>query len=445
MMKEPLVTVVIPSLNVAPYIRECMDSVLNQTLKEIEVFVVDAASTDGTHEILEEYARNDSRVTLFDDIKKSTGYAKNIGLDKGHGRYYAIVESDDHIELDMFEDMVRIAEDTGADIVKGNYNNFISEGGERRDFPSTISSRAEDYETVTDPGADNHAFTWGMFEWLGIYRMEFLKKNHIRHNETKGAAYQDTGFWFLTFTYAKKIYLTSRAYYNYRRDNPFSSMKSTGNVFGICNEYRYIRECLKDDAGAMKRVEPAWYRGYFYDNCVACNRLDASDRRKLIDEMRKVMLEGQEAACIERSLYSNDEWADLQRLFESTEGFYDYRYPDEDVLVRNREGLHRHIQNYPYVVIFGSGWYGCNLQLLLETMGVRVCGFADNDSKKWGTMRNSLAIYPPVECEERFPGCIYLIGNKDHSSDIERGLIEKGIAAERIEICRLDSLTAAVV
>ena len=66
----PKVSVVIPSLNVAGYVRECLDSVLGQTLSDIEVLVVDAASTDGTHEIIEEYALKDSRVTLLDDVKK---------------------------------------------------------------------------------------------------------------------------------------------------------------------------------------------------------------------------------------------------------------------------------------------------------------------------------------------------------------------------------------
>ena len=71
----PKVSVIMPSFNVAPYIRECMDSVLAQTLTDIEVIVADADSTDGTREILEEYARRDSRVTILTDDKKSSGYA----------------------------------------------------------------------------------------------------------------------------------------------------------------------------------------------------------------------------------------------------------------------------------------------------------------------------------------------------------------------------------
>lgn len=70
----PKVTIVIPVLNVRPYIKECLDSVVNQTLSDIEIFCIDAGSTDGTLEIEKEYAARDSRVTILDDDAHSTGY-----------------------------------------------------------------------------------------------------------------------------------------------------------------------------------------------------------------------------------------------------------------------------------------------------------------------------------------------------------------------------------
>ena len=88
---NPKVTIILPTLNMEPYIRQSMDSVLNQTLKEIEVFVVDASSTDRTRDIVEEYAQKDPRVSLLEDIKKSTGYAKNIGIERSSAPYVAIV------------------------------------------------------------------------------------------------------------------------------------------------------------------------------------------------------------------------------------------------------------------------------------------------------------------------------------------------------------------
>ena len=142
------VSVIVPSLNVVPYIRKCMDSILNQTLEEIEVFVIDAASTDGTHEILEEYARVDRRVTLLEDTQKSTGFAKNLGILESNAPYIAIVESDDYIALDMLEKLYEKAEETGADIVKANYSTFVEEDGSESVFPKSVSSRSTDYNRL---------------------------------------------------------------------------------------------------------------------------------------------------------------------------------------------------------------------------------------------------------------------------------------------------------
>ena len=89
------VSVILPSLNVADYIRECMDSVTNQSLQELEMICVDAGSSDGTREILEEYAQKDSRIVILDSHIKSYGRQVNMGLDYASGEYVAVVETDD--------------------------------------------------------------------------------------------------------------------------------------------------------------------------------------------------------------------------------------------------------------------------------------------------------------------------------------------------------------
>ena len=191
---NPKVTVILPTLNMKAYIHQSMESVLNQTLKEIEVFVVDAASTDGTREIVQEYMEEDPRVSLLEDVKKSTGYAKNIGIERASAPYIAMVEPDDYIELDMMEKLYQAAEETGADFVKSNYSAFLGEGETRFDFFKSTSAFPSDYGRLINPQKDNHSFSWMMYEWLGLYRKSFLDKYHIRHNESPGAAYQDHGF-----------------------------------------------------------------------------------------------------------------------------------------------------------------------------------------------------------------------------------------------------------
>ena len=121
----PKVTIIMPSLNVIKYIRPCMESVLKQTLKDIEILAIDAGSNDGTLEILEEYATLDSRVQVIRSDKKSYGYQLNLGILLAHGEYVGIVETDDMIMPDMYETLYDAAIETDAEYVKGRAEYFI--------------------------------------------------------------------------------------------------------------------------------------------------------------------------------------------------------------------------------------------------------------------------------------------------------------------------------
>ena len=88
------VSVILPSLNVADYMEECLESVINQSLRELEIICVDAGSTDGTKEILDDYAGKDSRITVLQSDIKSYGKQVNIGLDYASGEYIGILETD---------------------------------------------------------------------------------------------------------------------------------------------------------------------------------------------------------------------------------------------------------------------------------------------------------------------------------------------------------------
>ncbi len=437
---NPKVTVILPTLNMEAYIHQSMGSVLNQTLREIEVFVVDAASTDRTREIVEKYAAMDSRVSLLEDIKKSTGYAKNLGIERSSAPYIAIVEPDDYIEPGMLEKLYNAAEETGADFVKCNYSAFLGEGDKRFDFFKSTSTLPDDYCRVINPQNDNHCFGWMMYEWLGLYRKSFLDKYRIRHNESPGAAYQDTGFWFLTFAYAKSIYLIRDSFYHYRCDNPYASIKNPNNVFMICREYSYIQNQLKSNSSVWERVAPAYYRGYFFDNCALYARLADEGRRSLLPEMRKRLSEASQQSLLDRALYSDNEWRDLSLLLRSEKDFYDAKsrlFSDSQSMV---DELKAEISGNNDIVIYGAGSYGCNLHYLLTVNGIDVIAYADGNEAKWGKRQNGIAILSWQECEERFADPVYLIANKNDSDVIERMLMDNHIAENRIHKCDVDAL-----
>ena len=116
------VSVIIPVLNGAEYIRECMDSIVGQTLSDIEIIPVDAGSTDGTLEILKEYAKKDTRIKLLTADKKSMGYQYNLGIQNADGEYVGFCESDDYLASDMLEKLYRTAEERGEmDFIKSDF------------------------------------------------------------------------------------------------------------------------------------------------------------------------------------------------------------------------------------------------------------------------------------------------------------------------------------
>ena len=102
-MNTPKVSVVIPCYNVEKYLHQCLDSVVNQTLKELEIICVNDGSKDSTLAIIQEYAARDDRIRIVDKPNGGYGESMNRGFDLATGEYIGIIESDDYAELDMFE------------------------------------------------------------------------------------------------------------------------------------------------------------------------------------------------------------------------------------------------------------------------------------------------------------------------------------------------------
>ena len=128
-MNQPKVSVIIPVYNTEKYLRECLDSVVNQTLRDIEIICVDDGSTDASPEILRKYAEKDSRVQVFTQEKSNAGAARNVGLSKAAGEYLAFLDSDDYYELSMLEHMLACAQERAADVVVCRYHTCCENTG----------------------------------------------------------------------------------------------------------------------------------------------------------------------------------------------------------------------------------------------------------------------------------------------------------------------------
>ncbi|MCV3376283.1 glycosyl transferase family 2 [Campylobacter jejuni] len=260
----PKVSIIVPSLNSIKYIHECIDSVLNQTLKDIEIICVDAGSTDGTLEMLREYEKNDNRLKVIFSDKKSYGYQINLGIKEAKGEYLGIVESDDYIKENMYEDLYKIAREKKCDIVKGDVLNFWDK--EERIYECRLLNWTEVlYNKILNFKTDKRILTESnIVNPSGIYKLDFIKKYNILCNETPGSAFQDTGFWFQLQVLADSIFLVKDAYYYYRQDNVNSSCNSRAKVYCICDEYDYIEQFVSKNNfyNILPIVNYLRYRGY---------------------------------------------------------------------------------------------------------------------------------------------------------------------------------------
>ena len=116
-MNNIKVSVIIPVYNSEKYLKQCLDSVVNQTLKDIEIIIVNDGSTDNSLVIIQEYANKNKNIKVINKQNEGCYKARNIGLEKSHGKYIAFVDSDDYIEHNMYEKLYKKIKDTDADIV----------------------------------------------------------------------------------------------------------------------------------------------------------------------------------------------------------------------------------------------------------------------------------------------------------------------------------------
>lgn len=265
MSKAPKVSVLVPIYNVEAYLRQCLESLVNQSLSDIEIICINDGSTDGSADIIQEFQKSDSRIRVIS--KKNTGYgdSMNCGLKKADGEYIAIVEPDDFIDLDAFEKLYNYAHTYNAEVVRANY--YLHQGGKDTKFSYIVPA---DAGHIVNPRQHSWIFFQAPAIWSAIYRRDFLNQNDIRFLPTPGASYQDTGFNFKVWASATRAYFTIEAFLHYRTDNESSSVKNPGKIMNVCHEYAEIEKYLEKhhlltELGPL--MEASKFGAYYWNIC----------------------------------------------------------------------------------------------------------------------------------------------------------------------------------
>ena len=237
----PKVSVLVPIFNVEKYLRECLLSLVNQTLQDIEIICINDGSTDSSLDIINEFALKDERVKIINKENSGYGASMNRGLAIATGEYIGILESDDFTDKKMFEELYNTAKEKSAEIVVSDFYCYWTDS--QRIKKANRTSRYK-LNKVINVQKFPYLLRNKTTIWSAIYKRDLLQKYDIHFLETPGASYQDTSFRIKTLASANSVVVLRNAYVKYRQDNANSSVKSKGKVFVIPDEYHEIEQFM---------------------------------------------------------------------------------------------------------------------------------------------------------------------------------------------------------
>lgn len=219
---RPLISILVPVYNVSQYLRQCLDSLVNQTLNDIEIICVNDGSTDDSASILMEYAKTDRRIVIVNKENGGLPSARNAGLDIAKGKYVGFVDADDYVDKDMYRKLYYTAKQYDSDIVVCGAHPFPNEEMAPQWLKTTLSPRDITYKAncieaiFTECGAKP-------FLWRDLIRKDLIDQNHFRLDEDIVVG-EDQAFQFKVFPVARRVTFVSDKLYYYRYSRPESIM-----------------------------------------------------------------------------------------------------------------------------------------------------------------------------------------------------------------------------
>jgi glycosyltransferase involved in cell wall biosynthesis len=245
-MQKPKISIILPVYNVAPYLRQSLDSIIGQTLKDIEIICIDDGSTDGSGEILDEYREKDERIKVKHKKNAGTGAARNDGLKLATGECIGFVDPDDWILPNMYERLYNILQEKELDIVMFTpdvYNDKTKkhEGFlyfQDSNFPKTLDNRIFNKDDISP-------FSYPMCVWNKLYRKQLFDDNKIDFAE--GLDFEDHKVIFKSLFTAKRIYFIREKLYVYRHSREGSILSDNDTrMFDHIKIYDIVENILKE-------------------------------------------------------------------------------------------------------------------------------------------------------------------------------------------------------
>ena len=225
-----LVSIIVPVFNAEKYLPKTINSLQNQTYKNLEIILVDDGSTDLSREFCDKYGNNDKRIKVFHIRNCGSAKARNYGLKKASGKYIMFVDSDDFLERNGIELLTQVAEKYNLDMLCGRYN-YVDDLGNKLNVKAKSFFKNLECKDIMD--GERYLCINGLepMLWKYLYLRKHLMKNKLQLKSFDGnGCYEDMDFVIKAIHKCNKIMYTDTIFYNYRQINSSQSKRREANL-----------------------------------------------------------------------------------------------------------------------------------------------------------------------------------------------------------------------
>ncbi len=439
-MMRPKISIIIPIYNREKYLNECLDSVLNQTLRELEIICIDDGSTDSSTEILRRYAKTDERIIVLRQEHSNAGQARNYGIDVATGKCIYFLDSDDVIsENNALEILYNLCEQENLDIAIFNYAYLDDKSGNvhagnwvKRDRIPTEIHSAEDVQYSLFQ-------LFGPMAWNKLYNRDFVNENRCRFQSIKRN--NDMFFVYRSLALAKRMKYVDSVFLNYRI-NVAQSLQNTRNEDSCATIFLGVFRELYD---VLKKYElETKYKRTFLNAYISTVMDELEKNKKFVNYkaiIEKVKVERDIYFECDKTSYIEGYWENLRR----TEEFFNILNGniDEYLFTKWRQEQQRNdvytlpttmIETSKKIVVYGAGTCGkAYVGQILASSKWELVAIMDRrwECINWGCV----PIYAPDYIKElEFDKVLIAIENITIKKEVQNCLISLGVEARKIVI-----------
>lgn len=240
-----LVSVIVPIYNVEDYLDRCIDSIVNQTYKNLEILLIDDGSPDNCPEMCDEWAKSDGRIRVIHKENAGLGFARNTGIENASGKYIFFFDSDDYVDKETIEKCILNAEQNNSDMVCFGFKE-VCDDGEHTVVPVTSSKEIyKDEEVLNEllPELLMEKSGLGVSVWSKMFRLDTIKKNRIEFRSEREIISEDSYFIIQLSDKISVSTILAENFYFYRKND--SSLSRVYRPDRQIKNNIYLEECLK--------------------------------------------------------------------------------------------------------------------------------------------------------------------------------------------------------